>query len=293
MGLGDAMLADYTTLTRDVLRAVSPYSVYQMELLSHIVAVGLRLLWISGIALIVIDTQANPEYITNQKIWAKVIIVCALTLHGVYIHRTILPSLRQAAGRRLFDEIAHRHVAIMTLFGSISFVSWTVPFVLAKASSLNYVTPVQDILAMYVVLVLAVWFAMFTVMSAILSAQSYTRNAAALSSPTRLSDDGLFNTPARRDMLILSFMGSSLLFAWTMVFVLARANEFQSMPPLQNIAALYGCCLLVGLVTFTLLGSVTKVRPLVRKIAALTLLPNAPWETHAQSARRGGRVVTT
>ena len=50
MGLGGAMLADYTTLTRGVLRPVSPYTVHQMELLSHIVAVGLGLLWISGIA---------------------------------------------------------------------------------------------------------------------------------------------------------------------------------------------------------------------------------------------------
>ena len=216
-----------------------------------------------------------------------------LSLNGIYIHQTILPSLRQASGRRLFDDVAKRNVALMTLCGSFSFVSWTVPFFFAKATSLNYVTPVQDILAVYLIFLLLMWFAMFTVMSAILRAQAYARNAEALSAPTRPSSDHLLNTTtARRDLLIMSFTASSLLFAWTLVFVLARANGFQSMPPLQNIAALYGCCLLVGLVTFTLLGSVTKVRPFFRRVAALTLLPNAPWETHAQSARSGSRLVT-
>ena len=91
----------------------------------------------------------------------------------------------------------------------------------------------------------------------------------------------------------MSFTASSLLFAWTMVFVLARANGFHSIPPLQNIAALYGFCLLVGLVTFTLLSGVIEMRPFFHRVAALTVLPNAPWETHAQSARSGGRLVTT
>ena len=75
---------------------------------------------------------------TPSKIWAKVIIVCVLSLNGIYIHQTILPSLRQTSGRRLFDDVAKRNVALMTLCGSFSFVSWTVPFFFAKATSLNY-----------------------------------------------------------------------------------------------------------------------------------------------------------
>lgn len=41
MVLRGAMLAVYTTLTRGVIRPVSLFTIHQMKLLSHIVAVGL------------------------------------------------------------------------------------------------------------------------------------------------------------------------------------------------------------------------------------------------------------
>ena len=41
------------------------------------------------------------------------------------------------------------------------------PFVLAKASTLKYVTPVQHVLAVYLVGLLAVWIGMFTATSII------------------------------------------------------------------------------------------------------------------------------
>jgi hypothetical protein len=290
MGLGGAMLADYTTLTRGVIRPVSSFTIHQMHFLSRIVAAGLVLLWISGIAITWLNTQANPEYITNQKLWAKVIVVAVLTLNGCYIHKTILPSLQNAGGRRLFDGVARREVAIMTLCGSFSFVSWTVPLVLAKATSLNYVTPIQSILLVYAVLLLTVWLGMYLTMSSIARAQMFARTAAAVN-PHPTHNRRPFDNVPMRDFAIITVLGSLSVFSWTMMLVLPSASwPGQVMPP-DAVAAVYVMCL-GGTAFFmvTLLHNLPTVHAfasrIARKAAALTLLPNAPWELHPHAVQR-------
>jgi hypothetical protein len=179
MGLGGAILADYTIFTRGVIRPVSPYTIHQTEFLSHIVLAGLTILWISGCALIWINLIDHPQYLTNQKLWAKIAIVVLLTLNGVFVHKYVLPILRRSIGNRLFTDMPRKYLGVMTLFGSISVVSWTVPFVLGKASELNYVTPIWNILGVYAICVLAVWFGMFVVMSSISRIQTSLQKIAA------------------------------------------------------------------------------------------------------------------
>ncbi len=167
MGLGGAILADYTIFTRGVIRPVSPFTIHQTEFLSRVVSAGLAILWITGFALIWINLIDHPQYLTNQKLWAKIAIVILLTFNGVLVHRYILPILRRSIGYRLFADMRSKYVVVLTLLGSLSIVSWTVPFVLGNASELNYVTPVWKILCVYAICVLAVWFTMFAVMSSI------------------------------------------------------------------------------------------------------------------------------
>jgi hypothetical protein len=69
-------------------------------------------------------------------------------------------------------------MAAMTFVGSISLVSWMVPFVLGKAAGLNYVTPMATILAVYVVFVLLAWLALFTAMNGIRMIQRLAIQAA-------------------------------------------------------------------------------------------------------------------
>lgn len=179
MGLGGAILADYTIFTRGVIRPVSPYTIHQTEFLSHIVLAGLTILWISGCALIWINLVDHPQYLTNQKLWAKIAIVVVLTFNGVFVHKYVLPILRRSIGYRLFADMPRRYIGVLALLGSISVVSWSVPFVLGKASELNYVTPIWNILGVYAICVLAVWFAMFVVMSSISRIQTALRRIAA------------------------------------------------------------------------------------------------------------------
>jgi hypothetical protein len=180
MGLGGAILADTTIFTRGVIRPVSAYTVHQAKFLSHVVSFGLVILWLSGGALIWVNTLAHPEYLTNQKLWAKMVIVVMLTINGVLVHKLVLPMLEKSLGNRLFDHVDTKRVLGMTFLGSVSFVSWTVPFVLGKASELNYVTPMLNILVVYIGFILVSWIGMFTVMSSIQKIRDYIRRAAHL-----------------------------------------------------------------------------------------------------------------
>ncbi len=179
MGFGGALLLDMTIFSRGVIRPVSHFTVHQAEVLSRIVTWGLIVLWLTGIALIWMNTLDKPEYITNQKLWAKIAIVMLLTANGVLIHHTILPYLKANIGQRLFDGMKRPLLAAFTLAGSVSFVSWTTPFILGKASELNYVTPMWIILAAYAAAVLAVWAIMFTFMNGLTWIQNAARQAAA------------------------------------------------------------------------------------------------------------------
>lgn len=183
LGLGGAVYLDFSILTRGILRPVSNYTIHQAEYLSKIVSVGLAILWVTGFALIALNLADKPEYLTNPKLWAKIAIVVALTLNGFYIHHSVLPFMKTRFGQRLFSGLGKRHIALFTMVASISFVSWTVPFVLGKASELNYVTPMWSILAVYAGCVAAMWFGMFTLMASLTKLQSFAVKAVASSVP--------------------------------------------------------------------------------------------------------------
>lgn len=183
LGLGGAVFLDFSILTRGILRPVSNYTVHHAENLSKIVSIGLAILWATGIVLIALNLAEKPEYLTNQKLWAKIAIVVALTLNGFYIHHSVLPFMKGRLGQRLFSGLKARNIAAFTLVASISFVSWTVPFVLGKASELNYVTPMWEILAVYGALVAALWAGMFSLMASLAKLQSFALVAASRSVP--------------------------------------------------------------------------------------------------------------
>jgi hypothetical protein len=171
MGFGGALLLDGTIFMRGVIRPVSRYTIHQAELLSRVVTWGLILLWTTGFALIWLNLLEKPDYLTNQKLWAKIIIVVLLTLNGVFIHNKVMPMLKQRLGQRLFVRVSRAQLAALTLIGSISFVSWTMPFILGKASELNYVTPMWFILSIYASALAATWIGLFALMGSIAAIQ--------------------------------------------------------------------------------------------------------------------------
>ena len=178
MGFGGALLLDITIFKHGVLRPISRYTIHQTELLSRIVTGGLILLWGTGIGLIAIGLASNTAYLTNGKLWAKIAIVILLTINGVFVHNRALPVLKQKVGSRLFEFASKRETLLLTLMGSVSFISWTTPFILGKASELNYVTPIWMILAVYGTAVIVSWAFSFVIMSSISKLQGFARKAA-------------------------------------------------------------------------------------------------------------------
>jgi hypothetical protein len=175
MGLGGALLLDLTILTRGIIKPVSHYTIHQLHMLSRVVAAGLLLLWITGLALIWINWQIKPEYIENPKLWAKIIIVCILTVNGILIHTAVMPKLEERLGLRLFEGRSNRHVMMFTFVASVSAVSWITPFILGKASELNFVVPASTILIAYASAVAFAWGGMLLLTSGIVSIQADVR----------------------------------------------------------------------------------------------------------------------
>ena len=81
-------------LAEDRVR-IAPPNPFVMRL----VALALALLYVTGIALIVIGLRTNPEYLSNPKLQAKLILVLVLSVNALVLHRYTFPGL--ARGRRV------------------------------------------------------------------------------------------------------------------------------------------------------------------------------------------------
>jgi hypothetical protein len=146
---------------------------------------GLSILWVSGIALVWINFLENPEYITNQKLISKVLIVFLLTANGFVVHHWILPYLKERVGVLLFDDMHRGLIAGFSLAGSTSVVSWLFPLVLGEASELNYVTPAWLILALYLSSILVLWAASYSLINGLGRIRTWT---ASVLSSTSVND---------------------------------------------------------------------------------------------------------
>jgi hypothetical protein len=166
-----------------------------LHLLSKAVTIGLALLWLTGAALIWLNLQDKPNYLENPKLWAKIIVVIILTLNGMIIHGYIMPFMERRVGKRLFDGLANRVIAVFTLVAGISVVSWFTPFVLGKASELNFVTPMPLILMIYFLAVFFAWGGLLLVMSAVTTIQEQARDYEASLSR---ADAEVFNRKTRQ-----------------------------------------------------------------------------------------------
>lgn len=150
-GLGGALYSDFLIVKNGVLRPLDQQTFLEVRRLSRFVTYGLLLLWISGTALAYEIWLTKPEFLTNEKFWAKMVIVGVLTLNGFFVHHVILKEAKRSIGKRLLVDSSVPMIAIMALSGSISFVSWMTPFILGKAPEFSYVVPFGTILTLWVI----------------------------------------------------------------------------------------------------------------------------------------------
>jgi hypothetical protein len=151
LGVGAATLLDILIIRFMILNKVKEEYCGVVEFASKLVTFGLVILWVTGIGFLVHYFLFDPVKLTNQKVWAKIAIVVVLTLNGMFIHRTVLPLMRNRIGRSLFDGITPHQRSLLLVTGAVSATSWYVPVVLGAFPQLNFL-PALPILAAYMLL---------------------------------------------------------------------------------------------------------------------------------------------
>ncbi len=161
MGFGGAILADFLVLKRAILTPIQKQTIESVRHLSHVVLAGLAILWISGAGLVYVRYAANPDFLMNEKIWAKVTIVAILTINGFAVHNIALSYLQSRVGKQMFSPDVPRTMIGLTFVAAVSSVSWFVPFVLGTASEFNFTVPAVAILGVYAIMVVGAWCAFY------------------------------------------------------------------------------------------------------------------------------------
>ncbi len=157
LGLGAALLADWIALRKLAFGIVSQRAVGQLVDLSHAVCAGLVLIWITG-ALLVTDNALNtPASIMNQKLWAKLVIVTALTLNTLLLHRILVPMVKSRVGQPLFETVFNRLTIVSNLLGAVSLASWMFAAYLGVAREMNGQLNLMPILGSYLVALSMIW----------------------------------------------------------------------------------------------------------------------------------------
>ena len=151
LGVGAATLLDLFIVRFLIMGNITNEYCHVVEFSSKIVTFGLLILWVTGLGFLVHYGVFDPVKLTNQKVWAKIAIVCVLTLNGMFIHRTVLPLIRQRVGRGLFDGLTRSQRSLLLVTGSISATSWYVPLLLGASPQLNFL-PAWPILLAYMLL---------------------------------------------------------------------------------------------------------------------------------------------
>ena len=138
-GLGLATIVD-VLLIRALLRnqALTKNQYNMIHQLSVYVMIGLAVLWVSGAGFLLFYKFSSPEKICNPKVWSKFTVVLILSINGFFIHRYLLPKLKQCIGLNLMDHKSYKQLSIFCATGVLSIVSWYTPFIFGVADQLNY-----------------------------------------------------------------------------------------------------------------------------------------------------------
>ncbi len=165
LGFGCAVLADVLILRQAILRPVTRQLTDWLSTISRFAFLGLLALWASGIGLVAARYAQDAAVLTNQKLWAKVVIVTLLSINGFFVHHHALRLVRSRIGRKLFDHRSRSEFYGLTMIAAVSSVSWIAPIFLGVASELNHQVSVGVVLGVYALFVLVAWCGMMIFIS--------------------------------------------------------------------------------------------------------------------------------
>lgn len=118
---------------------------------AHVIFFSLCALWVSGLLLVVVGLFENPQYLANEKLWAKVTVVCLLTLNGVLLHFYSFPRVVSQQG---LVGLSVSEQTLVMFSGAMSTSSWLFACFLGIARPLNFTVPYEHLMLCYGVFVL-------------------------------------------------------------------------------------------------------------------------------------------
>ncbi|MBX8567495.1 hypothetical protein K5D44_22575 [Pseudomonas cichorii] len=154
-GLGGATMLDYWIL-RWMRKGSLPVEIKStFTFISTVVAIGLGLLWLSGLGFLALYGLESPEKLSNPKLWAKVCIVAALTLNGMLIHVFVLPVVLRDMSQPILEGVSRTRIAIFLVSGALSAMSWYTAFALGIFRELNNGVSFNLLIVLWLILIVA------------------------------------------------------------------------------------------------------------------------------------------
>lgn len=148
LGLGSLVFIDaYAGPRRH--RPINRGLIATMETGHRLVSIGLLLLWLSGAGFLLHYYFEAPGKLSNPKIYAKTAIVLMLTFNGIFVGRYVLPLMKKMLGRHLW-EFDNRQLFKIAVILGLSAVSWLFAFSFGILRALNYIYPMEQLLALYI-----------------------------------------------------------------------------------------------------------------------------------------------
>jgi len=147
------LLIQDSALAKSRGKALPANAIKDLTKSAEIMFVALVVLWITGLALVLLGYLENPQqYLMNEKLWAKFTVVSVLTLNGIALHYFSFPrvtSRRGLLGLPTIEQI------LVTLTGAISSTSWLFACYLGIARPWNYTANYSYVMFIYAGLLIA------------------------------------------------------------------------------------------------------------------------------------------
>ncbi len=133
---------------------MTPHGIASLKLTKSAVSAALAVLWFTGALLIGLGSLESPNYLDNEKLWVKVVIVSILTINGWVMHRWAFPALQ---GKTAFLNLPTWQMLGLASLATVSSVSWLYSSFLGIARPWNHSVPYSYPAAVYASLLVAAW----------------------------------------------------------------------------------------------------------------------------------------
>lgn len=153
-------------------------AVKELQRAAQIIQFALGALWASGIVLVAVGAWNDPNYLANQKLWAKIAVVVVLTANGALLHSYSFPRVISATG---VIGLPFLEKSAVVATGAVSTVSWLFACYLGVARPWNHTVQFDGVMYLYLSLLMPACVA------ALVFIHGFARSKPALHRPTQQS----------------------------------------------------------------------------------------------------------